>query len=366
MNGKTIVLDNGSSICRAGFAGESMPRSIIPSVVARVRKSIDIYGVCSDIYIGNNVYWKAGILSLKYPIEYGVVTNWEDMEKIFNFQFFHDLKVQTDEHGVLLTESVPINKLNRKKLVELMFELYNVPSFYIESQSVLSMLASKSLTGLSFTSGEGLTQVVPVYEGYKIPHAIKTSKIAGKVLNDFLNHQLRERGHLFDSPSEKEIIRNMKEKYCYVSLDYNNEISRIKSNRFYLPDGNQLYFSKEQIKCPELLFNPELYKAEESSVNKLIIDSINSCDFELQEFLYQHIFISGGTTMFKGFKERLENEINEKLSFEVKLIKPFEDCINCAWEGGSLLASLDSFNYSLISRDDYSESGTGIVHCKCL
>lgn len=187
MSARTIVLDNGSGMCRAGFAGEKMPSSIIPSVIGRVRKTVDIYGTSNSTYLGNNAYMKAGILSLKYPIEYGNVTNWSDMEKLFNYQFFYQLRIDPEDHPILLTETSQMHKSNREKLIELMFEVYNFPLFCIQCHAVLSIFCSKSSTGLSIDSGEGCSQIVPVYEGYKIPHAVNTSKIAGKKLNEFLN-----------------------------------------------------------------------------------------------------------------------------------------------------------------------------------
>ncbi|XP_036265340.1 beta-actin-like protein 2 [Pipistrellus kuhlii] len=367
-----VVLDSGSGVCKAGFGGDAAPRAAFPCVVGRPRHRGALVGMGQrDAYVGDEAQRRRGVLSLRRPVRHGVVADWAAMEQVWHHAFHSELRVAPEEHPVLLTEA-PLNpRAHRERMAQIMFEAFGAPAVYVAVQAALSLYAAGRTTGVVTDCGDGVTHTVPVYEGYALPHAVQRLDLAGRDLTDYLAQLLRERGHGLSTTAEREIVRDAKERLCYVALDFEQETAGAAADpalerSYELPDGRVIAVGSERFRCPEALFRPSLLGLEAPGIHAAAAGAVLRCDVDLRRDLFANAVLSGGSTLFPGLAERLRQEVAGLApgGVRVKVIAPPERKYS-VWVGGAILASLSTFRQMWISRQEYDEAGPPVVHRKC-
>jgi actin-related protein len=289
-----VVIDNGSSLFKAGFAGDDSPRSVFPSFVGRPRNAeveARMAGAVQKDYIGGEAEAIRAQLALNYPIQRGRVINWDDMEKLWHYTFYNELRVAPEEHPVLLAGPRGIRTRHElEKVTQIMFETFNTPGMYVSDPEALAMYATGRITGVCIDCGDGLSRAVAMFEGYLIPHSALELDVGGSDLNFFLNKMLTGQGWSFTRSAELEIVRELKEKLCYVALDFEREVataawSSALEKSYELPDGQVITIGNERFRCPEALFQPLFLGMESAGIHETTFNSIMKCDVDIRKKL---------------------------------------------------------------------------------
>ncbi|XP_048384604.1 actin-3-like [Stegostoma tigrinum] len=365
-----VVVDTGTGMTKAGFAGDEYPRAVFPSVVGMHQDAVlrtDLNNYC----VGKEARDRPDIWISKYPIKHGIVTNWDDMEKIWHHIFNNVLRVAPAEHSVLFTEA-PLNpKANKEKMVQMMFESFDAPRVFATVPGLVSIYGTGRVKGLVLDCGEGVTAALSVNEGYIMPESIRRLNFAGRELTDNFMESLLHRGYHFSSATERLLAENIKGKLCHVALDYVQEMtdattSSTLDKSYELPDGQILTINKECFQCPEALFQPSFLGIPSDGVHKTVNDSIEACEDCIRSDLYTNIILAGGSTMFPGIADRIQKEITllAPKTMKIKVITSSERKY-LGWIGASVLASLSAFKEMCTTKQEYDEAGPSIIHRKC-
>lgn len=384
-----VVLDNGSGSLKAGFAGEERPAAYASSIVgrpkyARVMVGAEAGGAAGAsasggaVYIGDAAQHNRGLLHLRYPLSHGVVTDWDDMERVWRHCYTQDLRTQPEEHPLLVTEAALNPRANRARMCQVWFEQFGVPCLYVLVQAVLALYALGRTTGVVVDSGDGVSHVVPVYDGFALPQLIKRMDVAGRDVTEEVVRQVRLlTGVRLSSLLEFEIARLLKERCCRVLADVDRDERAAAAvgaaaADYRLPDGRTLHLGPETFRAPEIIFRPLLIGDESPGLHELAALAIAKTDLDLRPALYQNIILLGGNTLLRGFGDRMVAELKAGGGasaggpgvtmdrVKVKIYAPPER-MYLAWIGGSILAGLLTFKKMWVTLEEYSED-PDVVH----
>ncbi|CAD5231984.1 unnamed protein product [Bursaphelenchus xylophilus] len=317
---KVIVVDNGSGFVKCGYAGTNFPEHIFPSMVGRplVRSSQRINNIqIKDLMVGEECTELRQCLDVTYPMENGIVRNWEDMAHVYDYTFGPEkLDIDPQECKLLLTEPPMNPHKNREKMFEVMFEQYGFNAVYVAVQAVLTLYAQGLLTGVVVDSGDGVTHICPVFGGIALQHLNQRLDVAGRDITKYLIKLLLLRGYAFNHSADFETIRQLKEKLCYVAYNVEQEQklaleTTVLTQSYTLPDGRTIRVGGERFEAPEVLFQPHLIDVEKAGVSELIFNSIQGADMDCRLDLFKHIVLSGGSTMYPGLPSRLEKDLKQ-------------------------------------------------------
>ncbi|KAJ1545441.1 Actin- protein 2 [Nowakowskiella sp. JEL0078] len=289
MGNEVIVCDNGTGFVKVGFNGTNFPEANFPAMVGRpILRAEENIGELKikDIMVGDEASAARSSLQISYPMENGIIRNWEDMEHLWDYTFFEKLGLSPEDlhdKKILLTEPAMNPKKNRENMVRIMFEKYKFKAVYVAVQAVLTVYSQGLSTGVVVDSGDGVTHIVPVYEGYSLPHLVKRLDVAGRDITRYLIKLLLLRGYAFNRTADFET----------------------------LPDGRVIKVGSERFEAPEALFQPHVVDVDSPGVAELLFNCIQGADIDIRTDLYKHILLSGGTSMYPGLPTRLEKEVKQ-------------------------------------------------------
>ena len=388
---EAIVIESGSRWFRAGISGEGAPSYLILNAVGRPYVPRGLSGMAGlpsedDVWIGDResvpfaVAARQGRIRVCHSVERGIITDWDNMERIWRDAMF-SLRVKPEKRPVILVEPPMNPKANREKLLQVFFDIFKVPAVYLASSAALTIqtiqtVSSNPLSGIVLESGAGVTCAVPIVAGHPIPHAMLRLEFAGNDLVDWMEKLLVEGGfsELTGRPWQ-DVRRSIVESLCYVALDFDAEVQAAQANPvafqrdYESPGGGYLCrLAAERFRCPEALFQPSfLGLCDAQGVHTLVHAAVSACEPALAPQLYGRVLLTGGSMSFPGMSARVHKELAaltaDNDAVTVKVEGPRDNL--APWVGGSLFGQSSGFSAACITRSEYLESGPGIVHTRC-
>ncbi|KAG2385774.1 hypothetical protein C9374_002923 [Naegleria lovaniensis] len=427
-----VVIDTGSGTLKCGFTGELCPRSVFPTLVGRLGMDCTLDQPTTTTFHENlfqisplqippkyaftghsaismlpsschlefnplyqqqhhsdlEISWNeiqnsecsnhdgsSSCCTYSEPMSRGIIRDWDDMEKLWHCAFYDELKIAPEECPILLTH-IPLQpKAQKEKIIQIMFETFSVPAIYLGNQAVMSMYGCGKVSGVIVESGDGITNVLPIYEGNALMYALKSWHLAGRDVTEyFMNLLQNEKGLVCKTRLDREIVRDLKEKLCYCAQSNDSQHdsqNNCNQKRYELPDGQEITLSNELCSKPvELLFNPSsiLNDLEYNGIHEMIFNSIQSCDMNLRRDFYSNIILSGGNTLFPGFSHRLKQELltllpnhGNLLTTQLNIMARTERKY-LSWIGASIFGSLSTTSALFTTKEEYDEAGPPVYH----
>lgn len=332
-----IIIDNGSGYLKAGLSNQKTPSVNIPSLIGRqllrYGEKLDLKKTkgleMKTLMVGDEVLPFRSMLELSYPLKEGKINNPDDLTVLLEYCVNNKLKIDDlSDKRVIITEA-PLNPIENKKILcEILFEKMEVGMLNIEPQAKLTLYSAGIDTGMVLDSGDGVTHCIPISKGMILRNNIERLNIAGRDITEYLIRLLQKKGYAFNSSADFETIREIKEKFCFVSNDIQADRELEKNTTIFntyhkLPDGQRIHISNEKYEAPEILFNPYLIGRDVEGIPEMVYKSIKNCPIDTRVGLYNCILLSGGSTLFPGFTSRLENEM--KKVYQDHCLKDTED-----------------------------------------
>lgn len=415
-----LVFDIGHYALRAGYAGEDSPKAQIPSVVGVLEQAnsiemMDVDNIKEATKPTDKKYFIDTVslnvtkkdLEIVGYVKDSMIEDWDVFEKVLDYTYAKCIKSDSEFHPVLMSEAPWNTRAKREKLTEIMFEKYNVPAFYLVKNAVLAAFANGRSTGIVVDSGSSHTSAVPVYDGYVLSQGIVKSPLGGdfltmqckalldnkdievvppymiagkEVVKDFEKPKWTRKNNIPEVTKSwhtyvtKEVVRDFQATVLQVAdTPYDEEtVNLVPMVHYEFPNGYHQDFGSERFKIPEALFDPSSIKGVGNTmlgVGHVVTTSVGMCDIDLRPSLYGNVIVTGGNSLLQGFSERLNRDLSAKTpqSMRLKIISASGSGERRfgAWIGGSILASLGSFQQMWISKQEYEEGGKSQVERKC-
>lgn len=366
MRGKShvIVVDLGTCNCKVGFAGEDTPRSIFPTLIAKVKNFDPKLDVSAhDFLVGSMQNANVDVSTIRCPFKNGLVTAKDDIEKLFTHIFENELHVDSEKRSIVLSEPVENTRETRSCFAEVLFETFHIPSIFMGSSPSLALYSSCETSGVVLDVGDSFAQVSSIYEWTQMPQALIRNNLGGLTVSKFFQKSLKDTSYHFTSANGINFAKELKEKIGFVALDYKETMSN-ESNTlvdYQLNPDTKIKVGPERFTCPECLFQPSLVSYECDSVSGLIHESVMRSDIGLRDELLSNIVISSGTTLIKGFEERLQKELTSLFDGREITINANPKRLNAVWIGGSIVGSLALFSQMVVTREEFKEVGSSAL-----
>eukprot|EP00418_Pyrodinium_bahamense_P085079 CAMPEP_0179071028 /NCGR_PEP_ID=MMETSP0796-20121207/31322_1 /TAXON_ID=73915 /ORGANISM="Pyrodinium bahamense, Strain pbaha01" /LENGTH=391 /DNA_ID=CAMNT_0020768133 /DNA_START=33 /DNA_END=1204 /DNA_ORIENTATION=- len=382
----TVICDTGTGVIKAGLAGDQEPKLMFPTLVGRPMTRYDCGlppgAQVGSLVIGEEANTQRSMLQLKRPIKNGIIEHWDDMEKVWDYTF-KQLGVNPREHKIVQTEAALNPTKNREKMLEMMFERFGFCGVNVSVQAILALNSQGLNTGFVVDSGDGVTHLVPVTEGFVEPARVERVELAGRHVTEQLMKLLVGSGHPLNSTADFETVREVKERLCYVALEPEAERrlgreTTLVDRKYTLPDSREMRVGAERFLAPEILFTPGLHVgSDREGLPGMVFDCVRKSDIDVQKDYFSHIILSGGTTMFPGFSSRLERDLRALyLEHVLRGDRSRASKFRCNVEdpprrqhmvflGASIMAAAfeDQGNSRWwVTRQEYEESGARAVH----
>eukprot|EP00047_Mylnosiga_fluctuans_P005309 m.239711 g.239711 ORF g.239711 m.239711 type:complete len:432 (+) comp13529_c0_seq1:29-1324(+) len=417
-----VVFDIGTHTTKAGYAGEDTPKGAFPSAVGVRPAELENMMETSDETDGpakkksirstysigtTNIATPRKDMAFAKPLKDGLVDDWDVVEQLLNYSYSHVLRCESNDRPAMMSEASWNTKELREKMAEILFEKYQVPAMYLCKSAVLSSFSAGRSTALVLDVGASGASAVPVYDGLVLGRGIRRNILGG----DYLTMQYKQllegpmgipivpqyligkkhavpegQAARFDprapppnaTPSFheymcNEVVRDFQASVCRISDHAFSEqsLTGIPTTHYEFPNGYNANFGIERYRISEAFFDPKGHSPVAGLVGHtaLVADSIRSCDVDMQQTLWSSVVLSGAATLVTGYVERIHNDMSRVApqgnKYKVIASPSSQERMFSAWIGGSMLASLGSFQQLWLSRSEYNEHGRAAIEKKC-